>query len=223
MVPQNWLENTETLLAALAAVAAACGLLLCGVSYFAVFLFLQNADSMVSPQIDAAGTAVANVQSVASAAAQSAGNASGAIVSMSAALAAYSSASANFSNSVSDIAKVPPFSLDGRFAAAGSSMKQASAYFADAAAEANATAGSALDASAGVEKTAEDLDAAKTSIAQAKQNFKDALGALNMAALAGFLALAALFSSVMLLSGSVLLTHYVRFFEKGGKKQEQKI
>ena len=218
MVPKNWLESTETVLAALAAAVAACGLLLCGVAYFAVFLFLQNADSAVSPQIDSAEIAVANLQTIVAAAAQGAGNASGAVASLSGALADYSAASTNFSNSASDIAKVPPFSLDGRFAAAASSMKQASVHFADAAAAANATADSAFAASAGVEKAATDLEAAKSSIRQARQSFKDALGALHLAALAGFLSLSALFTSVMLLSGSVLLTHYPKFFDRGEKE-----
>jgi len=220
-IPQNLLENTEAALAVFAALLAACGLLACGAAYFFVFLFLQNADGMVSPQIDSAETALGNVQATMASAAESTQSASEGIASLSSALASYSSASKNISDSISDISKVPPFSLDSRFSSSAASLKMASAYFADAAKSVNATAEAANGTFAGVKKTAADLDSAKSSLQSARKSFKDALGALHLAALAGFFSLGALFSSVMLLSSSVLLSHYPRFFEANPSHAER--
>jgi hypothetical protein len=212
------IANTEAALAALSAALAAAGLLLCAVSYFGFFLFLQNADSAISPQIDSAEAALGNAQAVVFSVSQSAEPAAGAIASAGSALAAYSSASRNISDSLSDISKVPPFSLDARIASSAASMRQASTYFADAAASVNSSAVSAASAAAAVKKASSDLEAARAALGASKKSFKDAIGSLHLASLAGFFALSALFSSVMMLAASVLLTHYPLIF--GGKDAE---
>ena len=222
MALHNLLENGEAALAALSAVLSAAGLLLCIAAYAFVFLSLQSADSTVSQQIDSVSLTVGDAQSVVAAAALSAQNASGAISSFSAAIAAYSQATANTSSSMGDIARVAPFSLDNRFSSAAASMGQASGYFADAAVSANASAGSAQDAASAMQKAALDLQSARAAVGSAKEGFRNAIGMLQLAALGGALALCALFSSVLALSLSVLLTHYPRLFERKTEHGEKK-
>ena len=218
MALHNLLENGEAALAALAALLSAAGLVLSIAAYAFVFLSLQSADSTVSQQIDAASLAVGDAHAIAASAALSAQNASSAISSFSSAIAAYAQATANASSSMGDIAKVAPFSLDNRFSSAAAGMGQAAGYFADAAASANASAGSAQDAASEMQTASLDLQSARTAVDSAKEGFSNAIGMLQLAALGGALAACALFSSVLLLSLSVLMTHYPRLFRK---KQEK--
>ncbi len=214
VIPQNLIANTEAALAALSAALAAAGLLLCAVAYFGVFLFLQNADSALSPQIDSAQAALGDAQAVVFSASQAAEPAVETMAAVEGALFAYSSASRNVSDSLADISKVPPFSLDARIASSAASMRRASDYFAEAAKSANSSAKAASTAIADIRKASADLDSASSSLTQSEKSFKDAIGSLHLGALAGFFALSALFSSVMMLSASMLLTHYPRVFEK---------
>jgi uncharacterized membrane protein YciS (DUF1049 family) len=217
---RNLLEDGEAALAALSALLSAAGLVLCVAAYAFVFLSLQSANSTVSQQIDAASLAASDAQAIAASAALSAQNASGAISSFSAAIAAFAQATANTSASMSDIAKVAPFSLDNRFTSAAAGMGQAAEYFTEAAASANASAGSAQDAASTLQQESLDLQTAKTAVDSAKEGFTNAIGMLQLAALGGALAICALFSSVLLLSLSVLLSHYPTLFGKKHEKRE---
>jgi len=128
----------------------------------------------------------------------------------------------NASASMGAIAKVAPFSLDNRFSSAADGMEQAAGYFAGAAASANASAGAAQDAAAAMQTAAADLQSAKTAVDSAKESFRSAMNMMQLAALGGALALCALFSSVLLLSLSVLLTHYPRLFERKQEHEQKK-
>ena len=69
--------------------------------------------------------------------------------------------------------------------------------------------------------TSNDLDAASLRIGEAQSSFRSAMGLLHLAAMAGCLSLLALFSSVLFLSISVLLSYYPKLFSSGKKDAGQ--
>jgi hypothetical protein len=69
----------------------------------------------------------------------------------------------------------------------------------------------------------DDLAGMASSLGTARREFKNAMFMLNMVALASTLALAMLFSSVLMVSLSILLSHYPRLFEKKPPAVEPKV
>ena len=222
LLPVSISGNIRVALSALAAILAVAGLLFCGVSYFSVFLFLQNVEGMVIPQIDVAIEAAGNAQAAVVPAADSAETATSAIVSLSNALAEYSSVSSNLSDAVSAIASLPLLSSDARFSSTAKSLKAASGSFANASLSLNSTAASASSASAAIRKISDDIGDAKLKLGEARSLFKSAIGALHLAALAGFAALALLFSSVLLLAASNLAERFLPKGADSNKKKEER-
>lgn len=211
---QEILKNAQAALALFSSVLAFGGLLLCAAGYAAVFLSISQLDNAISPQIDAASAAIGDTQALLSSAEQSASSASQGLSEVSSALSAYSESTKGMGDSLAGVASVPPFSLDSRLSAAAAKLQDASALFANASQSLNSSAISVLNATQSLKKTADDLGEAKKSLGQAKEGFKGSVGMLHIASLSAALALSALFSSVLLLSVSMLLPHYPRFFKK---------
>jgi len=208
------LKNSQAALAALAAVLAVGGLLLTLGGYISFFLFIGSLDSSISPQIDSASAAVGGMRIILSSAEESSSSASIGLGEISGALAAYSESANGMGDSLAGVAAVPPFSLDGRLSASAAKLKEASSLFASASGSLNSSAGSILNATQSLKETSDDLGKAASSLEAAKEGFKGALSMLHLAALASALALLSLFSSVLLLSASILLQHYQRLFKK---------
>ena len=213
-LPSGILKNTEAALALLALCMGAVGLLLCTAGYFSFFFFLQNLDAAVVPQIDSTVNALSNLQPAVASVSESAETASAAIGPLSGALASYSASSGEVSDTLTSLSMVPPFSLDKRVPASATKLREASRLFSNASQILNSSATSAISAALSIKKTSEDLDSARQSLLGAKAGFKSAVGMLQIGALAAYLALLALFSSVLLISASMLLSHYPRLFEK---------
>ncbi len=218
-LPEGILENTEAALALLAAGLSAAGLLLCLAAYAALFLSLQSAEKAILPQFDSASAALSDAQQVVSSAAESAGFASLAVGNVSSALYEYADASRGLSDSLGAIASNPLFSLDPSIASSASKMEQASDFFSGAASSLNSSASGAASAASSVRKLSDDLSSAKNSLEGSRSGLQSAFGALNLAALLAAICICALFSAVLSLSVSVLLSHYPRMFG-GGKKQQ---
>ena len=219
-VPSDILENSEAALALFAAIICIAGMALCAVAYIAFFMAMQNADSAISPQFDSAYALVSDTQAILISASNSTQSLSDALSYMSNATGSYSTSASGISDSLSGLAKVPPFSLDTKFASAVAGVKNASAYFASASSSMNASAASAVGISASLEQATYDLGQAAQSISAAKASFKGAILALDAAALFACIAMAAFFSSVILVSVSILLSHYPRLFGAKGARQE---
>lgn len=217
-VPEGILENTGAALALLSAVLAAGGLLLCIGAYAASFFALQSAEKAVMPQFDSASAALSGAQAVASSAAQSVDSASLAIGNVSAAFAGYADSAGSLSDSLGTLAAVPPFSLDPKIASSAARMKEASQFFSGAASSLNSSASQAGDAAAGAGKMADNLGNAVRTLEESLSSVKSAFGMLNAAALVFSLCLFGLFSSVLLISASVLLQHYPRLFDRKKEK-----
>lgn len=213
-IPSDFLSNTQAALAALSALLSIGGLLFTIIFGFFLVSALASIDSAISPPLDSAIAASGNLHDMALSAAASAESATGAINALSSALASYADSSKDVGDSISALAAVPPFSLDSRFSSAAASLKASSQQFSNASAQMNATAWGAAGATEALRKTADDIGSAKGSLEGAKFFFKSAIGSLQIAAIALFLALEALFSSVLLLSVSILLSHYPRLFEE---------
>ncbi len=215
------LKNSQAALALFSSVLAVGGLLLCIAGYVLVFLSIGRLDNAISPQIDAASSAVGDTQALLSSAEQSALSASQGLGEVSSALSAYSESTKGMGDSLAGVAAVPPFSLDSRLSTAAGKLREASNLFANASQSLNNSAGSVVNATQSLKKTADDLGEAKKSLGQAREGFKGTVGMLHIASLSAALALSALFSSVLLLSLSVLLQHYPRFFKKkdGGEEE----
>ncbi len=216
------LKNSSAGLAALSAVLAACGLLLSAACYVALFLTINSLDSAISPQIEAAASAVADTELLLSSASQSAGSASRGLSEVSGALAAYSESTKGIGDSLGSVSSIPPFSLDSRLSTAAAKLRDASSLFANASQSLSSSAGSIVNATQSLNKTADDLGSAKKSLEQARSGFRGAIGTLHIAAFVGGLALAALFSSVLLLSASALLPHYPRLLQKQVQESDGK-
>ncbi len=182
--------------------------------YISFFLFIGSIDSSISPQIDSASAAVGDMRIILSSAEKSSSSASIGLGEISGALAAYSESAKGMGDSLAGVAGVPPFSLDSRLSTSAAKLKEASSLFASASGSLNNSAGSILNATQSLKGTSDDLGKAASSLKQAKVSFKGALSMLHIAALVGALALATLFSSVLLLSVSILLQHYPRLFKK---------
>jgi hypothetical protein len=224
-VPPNLLKNTEAALAFFAAVLAAGGLLLSAAAALSVFLFANGLQSSVGPQIDSAANAVSDMQGLLGSAQASAGSASAGLEYVSVALQSYSESSGGIADSLSSISAIPPFSLDTRLSTAASKLKDASAQFQNASQSLNESSSSLLSAVSGLNRTSGDLGSAEQSLRSAQADFAGAVGMLKIASVAGGLALVVLFGSVLLLSLSILLSHYPRFFagkESGGPGQKKR-
>ncbi|GEM_PF-1127028 len=219
-IPDNILKNTEAALALLASAMALSGMLLAWVVYAAVFFSLQDIESAFLPQIDLAISAVQNTQSIILSASQSAGSASQGIESLASALSSYSSSTKSIAGSLSAIAAIPPFSLDSSISSAAQELDNAAGLFSNASGSISDAGNSLLTASSALQQTTDDLEAAKTSLRSAKTGLKSAIGTLHLAAFAASASLSALFFSVILVSLSILLSHYPRLFEKKQKPKK---
>lgn len=202
------MKNTAAFLAVVAGALACAGLALTILSYLAFFFFIQGIDAIVSPQLDAASSAISNTQSMLAGAADSAASASGAISNGTLALFSYADATDGIGNTLSSIAQSPLFSLDPQVATSAQKLRDASAFLRGAAVSLNQTSGSAGSAAASLRKVSLDASNAKAAIGQAKDGFKGALGMLSIAGFLAMLCSLALYSSVGLLSLSMLLSHY---------------
>lgn len=216
-IPPDILENTQAVLAVLAMAISIAGMLLCLGAYAAFFISMQNIDATVSPQFDSAYLLISGSQSAILSASNSSESLAAAMLYISNGTAAYSQSTSSLSDSLSAVSKVPPFSLDTKFASAVASMDSASASFAQASASMNESAASAAGISATLGEATYNLGQAGQSIAAAKESFKSAILMADIAGLFGCIALVAFFSGVIFTSLSILLSHYPRLF---GKKQE---
>jgi hypothetical protein len=222
-IPPDIIRNTEALLALLSSVVALCGLALTMAIYIGLYLSIRSADAAVSPQLDSAFTAISDSRETLSSLSQAANLSSQGIGDASLSLSYYSDSTRNISDSLSNIAAVPPFSLDSRLSSAAKSLKQSSASFSNAAASFAGASSAAGNATASLAQAGEDLSGMAYSLDTARREFRNTMFMLNAVALAAALALALLFSSVLMVSVSILLSHYPRFFEKKQPEPEQKL
>ncbi len=221
-LPPDVMKNTAAFLALVAGALACAGLALTLLSYAAFFFFVQGIDSTVSPQLDTAVSAISNTQSTLASAADSAGSASGAISNGTLALYSYADATDGISSTLSSIAQNPLISLDPQIGTSAAQLRNASVFLREAAQSLNRTSGSAGSAAASLKKVSLDAADAKKSVSAAKEGFKAALGTLTIAGFLATLCFLALFSSVGLLSVSMLLSHYPDLLsKKDGNKAEQ--
>jgi len=224
-LPSDILKNTEAALALLSGALGLLGLLLCLAGLGASFLFIQGAQQAVLPQIDSAISSVSDVQQTINYAASGAESGKVAVGNLSGAFAAYADSSNGLSDTLAGISAIPVIGADPKISDAAMKMRVASAQFAGAAQSLNATSAAVGSAASSLRKTSDGLSGAKQTLADAKNALGAAFGALYLVAIAGALCMAALFGSVCLLSVSVLLSHYPRFFdskEGEGKKAGEK-
>ncbi len=209
------MKNTAAFFALVAGALACAGLVLTLLSYVAVYFFLQGVDSMVSPQIDTLSAAVSDSQQTVSDAADAAGSASVAIANITHSLSAYAGASDSIGATLSSFSQNQLLSaLAPQIADSVSKLNDASSSMREAATALNSTSASAGAAAASLHSAASTMETAKESMAQAKQGFKSALGMLSIAAMMMALCGISLFSSVGLLSLSLLISHYPDLLSK---------
>jgi len=213
-IPSNLRENTSAFLAAVAAVASLAGLaltLLCGAL---LFFAIQQAGGAILPQVDSGMAAIENAQAFLSPAEQTMNYTSNGMLSASVALASYSNASTQMGASLGAIAATPPFSLDPRFASSAAKMGEAGVSFADASKSLNDSASGIGNSTKAIHDANENLGSAKERLIGAKRDIGSAIGMLGIGVALGTLSLAALFSSVLAVSVSVLLAYYPSLFAK---------
>ncbi|MEM4554828.1 MAG: hypothetical protein QXT25_03200 [Candidatus Anstonellaceae archaeon] len=210
MISDELFSKAELAIATIAAAVGILGLILSAVGYLLFFLFVQQIENAAKSQIDSLAVQLEDARQLANQAAASTERISMIVIGLGEGVSHYSTATKNLSDSMSDIAKVPPFSLDARFGSAVSNLKSASLALSKAAVAANESSASIINTAATLNKTASDLGNAKNSLMEAKKQLKEAFGMLNLAALAAFFALALVFFSVILLSALKIAKQYVR-------------
>lgn len=213
-IPSNIRENTSAFLAALAAVASIMGLALTILSGAMLFFAIQGVGSAALPQIDSAIEATDNAQAVLSPAEESIKLACNGMIGVSDAMASYSNASAQMGVSLGAISAMPPFSLDPGFANSAEKIREASVFFAGASKSFNESSSGIADSGEAISAANRDLGEAKERLVEAKKSLGGAIGILGLAIFVGTLSLAALFSSVLAVSLSVLLAYYPSLFAK---------
>ena len=216
------MKNTAAFLALVAGILACAGLALTLLSYAAFFFFMQGIDNMVSPQIDSLSATVVDAQQTVSSASDAAGAASGALANLSVSLVNYAGAGDSIGATISSVSQNALLSaVAPQLAGSAAKLSDASLAMRGAAEQFNATSGSAGAASSSLRQASNDLSSASASMAQAKEGFKSALGMLGIAGLLVMLCGLALFSSVGLVSVSMLLSHYPDFFSKKDAQQAE--
>ena len=211
------MENTAAAFALAAFLLSLFGIVASLAVYAASYMALSSMDATISPQFESAESALADAGASLSHAANSSTHAYDAISSVSAALQSYSDSTSSLSSSLSDIAAIPPFSLDTRLQSASGGLRLASQRFANASQSASQMASSAQSAAASVQSMAGDVDAAASGISDAKRNFRASLSGIGLLSLVFSACLLALFSSVMLVSLSALLSHYPNMLARAEK------
>ncbi|MCX8197258.1 MAG: hypothetical protein N3G80_03000 [Candidatus Micrarchaeota archaeon] len=207
MIIQELLSKIETALAAISAGISAIGLLMCIAAYVATFLFLQNIEKAVFAQLDSVSVQIENFGLILTTASAAAKNTEATISLLNEGVMHYASASKNISDTLSDIAKVPPFSLDARFSSSANSLRQASAKLFEVARTANKTSMSLSEAAEALRQSSVGFENAKSELENSKARLREGFAFLNLAALGGFLALAILLLSTLFVSISILLAH----------------
>jgi len=216
-IPPDIMANTAAAFALAAFFLSLAGIVASLLVYAASYMALASIDATISPQFDSAEAALNDASASVSLAANSSAYAYDAINSVSAALQAYSDSTSSLSSSLSDLALVPPFSLDARFQSASGDLKSASGQFANASQSAAQMASSAQSAAASVQSISNDLGTAAAKISEAKRNFRASLSSMGWLSLIFCICLAVLFASVALSSLSVLLSHYPNMLERAEK------
>jgi len=221
-IPPGILENTAAAFALVAFLLSLAGMAASLAVYAASYMALSSVDATVTPQFESAESALSDASESISLAANSSAYAYDAIGSVSYALQEYSNSTAALSSSMSDLASIPPFSLDARFQSASGGLGQASLHFANASASASQMAFSAQAAAASVQGVADDLDASASNLSESKRSFRASLSAIGWLSLLFSLCLLALFSSVALVSLSVMLSHYPNMLSRSQKAAAKK-
>lgn len=217
-MPEGVLQNTAAAFALFSLLLSLSGMAACIALYASSYVALSSIDAVLTPQFDSAESALFGASAAISSAAGSSSQAASAISSVSSALQSYSDSTSELSLSLSGLASVPPFSLDPKIASAAASMSQASQQFANASQSASQMSASAESALTSFQGVADDVGRAASNLSDAKRNFKSALSSLSWLSLIFCLCLAALFSSVALLSLSMLLSHYPNMLERAEKE-----
>ena len=208
------MENTAAAFALFAFFLSLSGIVASLAVYAASYMALSSMDATLSPQFESAESALTGASISFSLAANSSAHAYSALNSLSEAFQSYSDSTSSLSSSLSDISSIPPFSLDARLTSASGDLRQASQQFANASRSASQMASSAQSASASVQSLANDIDTAASKISEAKLNFHSSLSGIGLLSLLFSICLLALFSSVMLVSLSVLLSHYPNMLKR---------
>jgi len=216
------MENTATAFALVAFFLSLSGMVAALAVYAASYMALSSIDATISPQFDSAEAALMDASASISLAAGSSAYAYDTLSSASAALQSYSDSTSALSSSLSDIAAVPPFSLDARLLSASGDLKQASAHFANASQSASQMASSAQSAVSSVKSVANDIGSAASGVSDAKRNFRASLSSIGLLSLLFSLCLLALFSSVALACLSIMLSHYPNMLERAEKAAAEK-
>ena len=216
-IPPDIMENTAAAFALAAFFLSLSGIVASLLVYAASYMALSSIDSALSPQFESAESALSDASASFSLAANSSAYAYDAINSVSEALQSYSDSTSSLSSSLSDISLIPPFSLDARLSSAAGDLKQASWQFANASRSASEMASSAKSAAASVQGITNDLDTAAAKISDAKRNFHSSISSISLLALLFSACLLALFSSVALVSLSVMLSHYPNMLARAEK------
>jgi len=207
-IPPDLMANTATALAFVAFVLSFAGAAACVVLYASAYMALGSIDATVSPQFDSAEAALSDASASLYLAANSSAYASDALSSVSGALQSYSDSTSALSSSLDGVASIPPFSLEPRLQAAAGDMRQASLQFANASQSAAQMSISAKSAVLSVESIASSMGSAASKMSEAKRNYHSAMSGISLMALIFCLCLLALFSSVALVSLSLMLSHY---------------
>jgi hypothetical protein len=213
-VPKDMMANTATVLALFAIILSLFGIAASLALYASSYMALGSVDAALSPQFNSAKAALLSASEAISYAANSSEYGYDALNSVSGAFLSYSDSTKALSSSLDGIASIPPFSLDPNLAAAASSMQTASSQFSNASQSAVKMAGLARSASSSMQGTATDVSNAASQLEGAKRNFKSTLSAIGMLSFFFCLCLLALFSSVILVSLSLLLSHYPDLLDK---------
>ncbi len=221
-IPPELLENTATALALAAFLLSIAGLAASLLLYAFAYMAIGSIDASLSPQFDSAEAALLSASEAASGAAGASTQASESIASVADALQSYSSSTDALSSSLEGLASLPLLSIDPGIQEAAAEMGQASQHFANASQSALEMSGSAQATVLSVQEIAEDLEAASYQMPESKRSFKSALSSAGLMALVGWLCLTALFSSVALLSLSMMLSHYPNMLSRAEAATEKK-
>ena len=219
-IPPDILENSEAALALFATIICLTGIAICIIAYVAFFTAMQNVSTAVSPQFDSIYTVISDTQGMLIQASNSTQSLSDAMQNLSLATSAYSTSTSGISNSLSAIAKVPPFSLNTQFTSSVATLQGASADFAGAAASMNSSASEAQNISDAFQTAIFDVGQAGQTVSGAKASFDSAVLTMDIAGLFACIAMIAFFLSVILVSVSILLSHYPRLFGAKAVKEE---
>jgi hypothetical protein len=220
-LPPDMMKNTAAFLAFIAGALAGVGLALTLLSYVAFYFLVQGVDGVITAQFDPLLASVTDAQQTVSSAADAASFASGGLSNLSISFSTYADASDSIGTALSAFTQNPLLAtLAPQITASVTKLNDASSSMRGAAAEFNSTAGSTGSASASLRQASIDISSAKTAMAQAKEGVKSALGMLSIMGFLAMLCALCLFSSVGLVSISMLLSHYPDLFAKKDGAQQ---